>query len=145
MNALMKSITHLGSLSFAVALPLSLILFGSAELKPLGFNIALVLSASQAIVHILKRIVQRPRPFTALNWAKAINHPRDFSFPSGHTAAAFALALVIAKSIPQLALPGLILACLVAVSRVYLGVHYPSDCLVGFLITRFTILLLLGF
>lgn len=126
MNALMKTVTHLGSLGFAVALPLSLVLFGTTAHRTLGVNIALALSVSQAVVHSLKHLVQRPRPFTALNWARVVNPPSDFSFPSGHTAAAFAWALVMAKHIPQLAMPAVILASLVAVSRVYLGVHYPA-------------------
>lgn len=81
---------------------------------------------------ILKPLVERPRPCdinTAFNLL--IPRPTDYSFPSGHTGAAFAAvyALYFAKS--RLWLPACILAALIAFSRLYLYVHYPTDILAG--------------
>ncbi len=60
--------------------------------------------------------------------------PHTGSFPSGHSATAFACATVIAWASPRLAVPAFVLAALVAWSRVYVGVHWPLDVLGGALL-----------
>jgi undecaprenyl-diphosphatase len=57
--------------------------------------------------------------------------PDRFSFPSGHAAAAMSVAMGYAMVFPNLAVPLVLLAAAVGASRVYLGVHYPGDVLVG--------------
>ncbi|WPC43722.1 phosphatase PAP2 family protein [Clostridium sp. JS66] len=81
---------------------------------------------------IIKNIVQRPRPFlqvTTINMI--IAKPLDYSFPSVHTAAAVAACLVLFKTIKKYSIPFIFLAILIAFSRLYLFVHYPSDVLAG--------------
>jgi len=57
---------------------------------------------------------------------------KDPSFPSGHTTSSFAVAWIIFKKLPKkFGIPALILAALIALSRLYVGVHYPTDVLAG--------------
>ena len=58
--------------------------------------------------------------------------PVDSSFPSGHAGCSFAVGCVMFRRLPKLyGVPALILAILIALSRLYVGVHYPSDVLFG--------------
>ena len=80
----------------------------------------------------LKRLFRRRRPFLAFVKARVLGtRPRDFSFPSGHSASAFAGALLLSLHVPYLAPVFYAIAAIVALSRIYLGVHYPSDVVVG--------------
>jgi undecaprenyl-diphosphatase len=83
---------------------------------------------------ILKHLVARPRPFTALAGLTALVEESDpNSFPSGHTTAAFAFALAVWTTAPRrwMRWAALAAAVLMAFSRLYVGVHYPSDVLAG--------------
>jgi undecaprenyl-diphosphatase len=60
--------------------------------------------------------------------------PTSSSFPSGHSAAAFAFAIGVARVSPSAAVPLLALAALVSYSRVHTGVHYPGDVVAGSLL-----------
>jgi Membrane-associated phospholipid phosphatase len=84
---------------------------------------------------ILKHVIARPRPFTTLDNLKIlISKPTDFSFPSGHTASSFAAAGSICfYGNKKWSVPAFILAALIGFSRLYLGVHYPSDVIFGIL------------
>lgn len=84
---------------------------------------------------ILKPLIGRTRPFdvnTAIQLL--IQAPTDFSFPSGHTFASFACAVTLFLEDRRLGIPSLILAVLIAFSRLYLYVHYPTDVLAGLLL-----------
>lgn len=78
---------------------------------------------------ILKNVIARPRPFDVTSAViPLITKPADFSFPSGHTCASFSAALVYYRMLPKkYGISALLLASMIAFSRLYLGVHYPSD------------------
>ncbi|MCM1091055.1 MAG: phosphatase PAP2 family protein [Butyrivibrio sp.] len=82
---------------------------------------------------ILKNLVARARPYDAIPaLLPLIRKPGGFSFPSGHTASSFAAAGLFVRNLPRgLGVPLLLLAVLIGISRVYLGVHYPSDVIAG--------------
>ena len=81
---------------------------------------------------LLKRLIQRPRPADAEASLSAFIQPADkFSFPSGHTAAAFMVALIVASFFPWAAALAYALALAIGSSRVLLGVHFPSDIAAG--------------
>lgn len=82
---------------------------------------------------LIKNIVQRQRPYVTLETLKIIiPRPSDFSFPSGHSAASFAAAASFYRLLPQkFGIPAIVLAALIAFSRLYVGVHYPTDVLAG--------------
>jgi undecaprenyl-diphosphatase len=89
---------------------------------------------SSALVNLVaKQVGRRPRPqrSVAHRAAAIVAMPTSASFPSGHSASAFAFATGVAARLPVVALPLHALAGAVAYSRVHTGVHYPGDVLVG--------------
>ena len=92
---------------------------------------------------LLKNIVARPRPFDAYTEIiPLITRPTDFSFPSGHTCASFASAFAIyrCKEVfpKKWRIAAMVLATLIALSRLYVGVHYPTDVLGGLIVGLFS-------
>lgn len=85
---------------------------------------------------ILKNLVNRTRPFVAIpDLILITKDPGDASFPSGHTAASFSVVVVMLMTMKKrYGIPAIILASLIALSRLYVGVHYPSDVLGGFIV-----------
>jgi undecaprenyl-diphosphatase len=89
----------------------------------------LAIAVTSAIVNgPLKLIFRRARPSSQ---TPLIPLPRTTSFPSGHAASAFAFASAVSREIPAAAVVLLPLALTVSYSRVYVGVHYPSDVALG--------------
>lgn len=104
-------------------------------LKREGFTIAVALIIFSVLgLLILKPIIARPRPFIAQGVDILIKEPMGFSFPSGHTGSSFAAASVIYFYNKKRGLLALILATLIAFSRMYLFVHYPSDIVGGLIL-----------
>lgn len=123
----------------AATLPL---LLGGA-LAGLGQHALAALVFSHVIVQLIKRTVGRERPSHGVASRALVVEPDRFSFPSGHAAAAMSVAFIYASAFPSLALPLIALAVGIGMSRVFLGVHYPGDVLMGQVIAVLTGMLVL--
>ncbi len=102
------------------------------------------LAVSHLLVQAAKRTVGRGRPAGGCGIEPAIGEPDRFSFPSGHATASLAVAFSYALVFPVWGAPLIVLALLVGFSRVRLGVHYPSDVLVGQMLALATTVVLEG-
>ena len=132
----MKIVTFLGNGGWFWIL-CAVVLLAIPKTRKTGYAAVLSLIFGVIVTNLLlKNIVARPRPFAEIEaLIPLIAKPTDFSFPSGHTTASFAVALVMLRMLPKkIGIPAVVLAALVAFSRLYLGVHYPTDVLAGFVI-----------
>jgi undecaprenyl-diphosphatase len=137
-----KLVTHAGGATATILATILPFFFGGA-FAVIGAQALFTLAASHAIVQLVKRTVGRPRPSRATDSIAHIVEPDRFSFPSGHAAAAMSVAFIYAMAFPSIAVPLLVLAGIVGMSRVVLGVHYPGDVLAGQMIAVLTGLLAL--
>jgi len=125
----MRRVTYLGGATATIAAGLALVAVGD---RATGLAALLANLLSHVPVQVLKRLVRRPRPCDADGRPLAlIDFPDPFSFPSGHAAAATAVAATVTLAHPLAGLALLPLAALVAASRVTLRVHHPGDVVAG--------------
>ena len=128
-----KAVTHLGDGGVFWIL-LGIILLFSKKTRPAGVAALLALLVGALITNVcLKNFVARIRPYEVVEGLRLmIERQRDYSFPSGHTAASFAsvTALYLAGE-KKMWKAALVLAVLIALSRLYLYVHYPTDIIGG--------------
>lgn len=135
MDLLMTAITTLGNHGL-VWFILAGILLLTPKHRKAGVAVLAGLALEVACCNlVLKPLVGRIRPCDVNPAVQLlVARPDDFSFPSGHTGASFAAVSALYFSRSRLWMPSLILAVLIAFSRLYLYVHYPTDILAGALL-----------
>lgn len=119
---------------------LCVILLCMKKTRKIGLTMTIALIINVLIVNVgVKNVVCRVRPYDQFSdLSRLIEAQKDWSFPSGHTSACFAcsfgMLLSVDKKWKKWAVAAIVLSCLVGFSRLYLGVHFPSDVLCGALI-----------
>lgn len=98
--------------------------------------VLLSIATAGLISYVMKRTFSEPRPYEVDTRIAQLSVGGGYSLPSGHTTEAFSSAIALILLFPRwsVAIPMLCWASLVATSRIYLGVHYPFDILMGMLI-----------
>lgn len=135
-DTVMCFITRLGDAG-AIWILTAVILTAIPKTRKSGVILAAALCIDIVLCNgILKHLFARVRPCDINTSVQLlVARPTDFSFPSGHTAASFAAAAALFwAGERKLWKPALVLACLIAWSRLYLYVHYPTDILGGVLV-----------
>lgn len=135
-DRIMLAATTLGIGSVAAAICLALLLLGqitgNAHLRKMAHAGLAACIVSLIIAQTIKHLWDKPRPLAVIFEARPIGKTLFWnSFPSGHTATAFAMAIAMGAFVPRLRVFLLLLATLVAVSRIYVGAHYPTDVIGG--------------
>lgn len=134
--------TQLGN-SGLLWIALSLLMLCSKRTRKAGAVALLAMFCGLLCTNILlKHLFMRPRPWLTVEGLTYLVVEKDpNSFPSGHTCAAFAAAGAWARFLPKkrkwMGAAGLVLAALMGLSRLYVGVHFPSDVLCGMLVGLF--------
>jgi undecaprenyl-diphosphatase len=134
MDYCMPFLTELGSGQFLCALGLVLMFMKPPNLKVSGVLLLAGITFSYNICHALKEVVARPRPFLLLPGVNTLFTTSGFSFPSTHTAMAFTAAVILVRGFGRNGYVFYIAALIVGTSRMYLGLHFPSDVAAGALI-----------
>lgn len=130
-----KLISRLGDGVFWYMLMAVLLLHYQVEALPAVLHMLAVALTGTLIYKLIKRKTMRPRPFNVYPSIVCTGHTLDqFSFPSGHTLHAVAFSIIAVAYFPALIWLVLPFTILVALSRPLLGLHYPSDVMVGALI-----------
>ena len=128
-----KFITSLGDEGL-IWIAIAVFLLFIRQYRKVGWMVGASLLGSLLFTNgILKNMIARPRPYKVIeNLTILIPEPGEFSFPSGHTSSSFAAGMVLYLMLPKkYGIPAMILAFLIGISRLYIGVHYPTDVIGG--------------
>jgi undecaprenyl-diphosphatase len=131
LDPLFIGLTYAGTHGF-VWIALGIVAAVALRRPGLAFAVAAVVILADLAASGLKLATDRRRPEQTLDGIDVlVATPSTASFPSGHAATSFAAAVVLTVALPALAPAFLVLAALVAFSRLYVGVHFPLDALAG--------------
>lgn len=136
LDAGLRRLSHAANYSrISFALAAGLAAFGGAAGRRAAVRGIASIALTSAVMNVaVKPWARRRRPdrdSARVPLARHVRMPTSHSFPSGHSAAAFAFAAGVGRNLPWAAPPLTVLAFLVAYSRVHTGVHYPGDVIAG--------------
>ncbi len=133
LNPIAEAITYLGTGGTIWVIAAALIAWRTQRpIIAIAALAAICVWGSDGISHLLKIVTDRPRPFAAMPHLHVlISRPTTKGFPSSHATTAFAGAVVLSYLRPRLWPAFVIAAAAIAYSRLYVGVHYPTDVLAG--------------
>ncbi len=132
LDFLMPKLSLLGDVGFVWILCSVLMLLSKKHRKSGAFLLVGLLLGLIIGNVFLKNIFQRPRPcWIEPEMLRLVQSPKDFSFPSGHSLSSFIAAFVIFNHHKKWGIVAITLASLIALSRMYLFVHFPTDILGG--------------
>lgn len=134
LNPFMELYTQLGNAGMLfIALGILMLLF--KQTRKAGASVLCAMLIGLIVVNFtIKPLVSRPRPWLMIeNFVNLVPEHDPNSFPSGHTNAAFAFALSVCASAPKkwMKISAVCAAVVMGLSRLYVGVHFPSDVLAG--------------
>lgn len=130
-----RTLTRIGDASSWTVAGLALLATFDGWGLHLGLRLGAATLLATVLSQVLKRVLRRPRPDARIAGFQALaRNPDRFSFPSGHTAAAVAVAVAFAGEPHGVGAAAAALASGIALSRVYLGAHYPLDVAAGALL-----------
>ncbi|MFB9756968.1 phosphatase PAP2 family protein [Ectobacillus funiculus] len=139
LNIYFRTITHAGGARCTILSVLLLILLSKGTIHKTAIVSMASLAISHIPVQIFKKLYPRKRPYMMIVGTKHhLNPLQDHSFPSGHTTAIFSVVIPFIVDVPASVFLLLPLALSVGVSRIYLGLHYPSDVLAGMFLGTLT-------
>ena len=137
LTSIMRVLTHLGSTTFLMLVSVFLVFLGLRRQRA-AVLLAITMGGAALLIWVLKLEFQRARPVPFFE----LSQPKTYSFPSGHALGAFcfygALAAIISDRMQNRRgrlitwSVAVLLIVLIGFSRIYLGVHYPSDVLAGY-------------
>ena len=129
-------ISKLGDMGFIWVVFGIIFLFPRKTRRAAILSLAALVCAHLLCNEVIKDYVCRIRPYDVIDGLSIlIDRPTDYSFPSGHAMCSFAAAIVYFRHQPRrLGVPMLVIAIVIAASRLYIGVHYPSDVIIGALL-----------
>lgn len=133
LTPILKVITNLGN-GGAIWILLTLLILLLPKTRRVGCMMAVALLGTLLINNmLLKNLVARTRPYEVIEGLTyLVKRPGDLSFPSGHAGCAFSAACIMLRRLPKrYGIPAFVFAIVISLSRLYVGVHYPSDVLFG--------------
>lgn len=134
-TALMRLASRLGDGPLYYMTAIVLLTVGETQERAAAVAAAMAVVLSVVLFKAIKNLIGRPRPYEIWADLPCQMLPSDrFSFPSGHTMTAFAVCGAFAVLLPTILSFFLPAALLIGISRIFLGLHYPTDVLVGALL-----------
>ncbi len=133
LNRYMIAITHLGTGGAIWLFTVFILFYLGFRIESINIILALIFNGIVCNI-FLKNTLKRKRPSWISKVELLIKNPTDFSFPSGHASSSFAAALTIYFYFKGMGIVFIVIAILIAFSRIYHFVHYPSDVIIGAII-----------